>query len=154
MLPTNTRPHSHRLRAGRRSAANQVYLVTTVTQHRLPLFRDYSAGRLVVESIRKTECSALTLAFVVMPDHLHWLLQLRPRYELSQVVGFVKSRTTRAVNLRYAHSGTLWKDGFHDHALRREESLRHCARYIIANPVRAGLVERAGDYPLWDACWL
>jgi hypothetical protein len=32
--------------------------------------------------------------------------------------------------------------------------LRHLARYIIANPIRAGLVERAGDYPLWDACWL
>jgi len=28
------------------------------------------------------------------------------------------------------------------------------ARYIVANPLRAGLVERLGDYPLWDAVWL
>jgi hypothetical protein len=28
------------------------------------------------------------------------------------------------------------------------------ARYIIANPLRAGLVDRIGDYPLWDAMWL
>jgi len=28
------------------------------------------------------------------------------------------------------------------------------ARYIVANPLRAGLVSRVGDYPLWDACWL
>jgi len=28
------------------------------------------------------------------------------------------------------------------------------ARYIVANPLRAGLVERIGDYPLWDATWL
>ena len=32
--------------------------------------------------------------------------------------------------------------------------LRDVARYIVANPLRAGLVERVGDYPYWDAVWL
>ena len=48
----------------------------------------------------------------------------------------------------------MGQDGYHDHALRQEEDLRAVARYIIANPVRAGLVERIGDYPHWDAAWL
>lgn len=38
--------------------------------------------------------------------------------------------------------------------MRREDDLRAAARYIIMNPVRAGLVEKVGDYPLWDAIWL
>ncbi|MEQ7866160.1 transposase, partial [Xanthomonas sp. WHRI 8393] len=35
-----------------------------------------------------------------------------------------------------------------------KDDLRLAARYLIANPLRAGLVERVGDYPFWDAIWL
>jgi putative transposase len=48
----------------------------------------------------------------------------------------------------------LWQKGYHDRAIRREEDLLAVARYIVANPLRAGLVKRVGDYPLWDAVWL
>jgi REP element-mobilizing transposase RayT len=48
----------------------------------------------------------------------------------------------------------VWQNGFHDHALRQEEDLAEVARYIVANPLRAGLVERLGDYPHWHAIWL
>jgi hypothetical protein len=44
--------------------------------------------------------------------------------------------------------------GFHDHAVRSEEELPALARYIVANPVRAGLVARTGLYPHWDAVWV
>ena len=47
-----------------------------------------------------------------------------------------------------------WQSGFHDHALRTEEDVRNVARYVIANPQRAGLVEHVSDYPWWDARWL
>jgi REP element-mobilizing transposase RayT len=43
---------------------------------------------------------------------------------------------------------------FYDHALRQDEDVQGVARYIVANPLRAGLVENIGDYPLWDAIWL
>jgi hypothetical protein len=48
----------------------------------------------------------------------------------------------------------IWQAGFHDRAMRKEENLQAFARYIVANPVRAGLVNRVGDYPHWDAMWL
>jgi putative transposase len=48
----------------------------------------------------------------------------------------------------------VWQRGFHDHALRKEEDIVSVARYIVANPVRDGLVRRIGDYPHWDAVWL
>jgi len=48
----------------------------------------------------------------------------------------------------------LWQKGYFDRALRREEDLKAMARYIVANPLRAGLVEHIGQYPLWDAIWL
>lgn len=50
--------------------------------------------------------------------------------------------------------GPVWQRGFHDHALRREEDLRAVACYIVGNPLRAGLVQHVGDYPLWDTIWI
>ncbi len=44
-------------------------------------------------------------------------------------------------------SDKVWQRSFFDHALRDEESLEAVARYIVSNPVRAGLVEDWRDYP-------
>ena len=83
-----------------------------------------------------------------MPDHLHWLMQLGETHPLSAVVRDVKALSSRRLGRR------LWQKGFYDHALREDEDLRELARYIIANLVRAGLVEKTGDYSHWDAVWL
>ena len=48
----------------------------------------------------------------------------------------------------------VWQRGYHDHAVRREEDIKSLARYVIANPVRAGLSYSVGSYPHWDAAWL
>jgi REP element-mobilizing transposase RayT len=73
---------------------------------------------------------------------------------LSHVIKLFKGRSAAAVNQHLQRQGSLWQRGFHDHALRRDEDQQQVARYIIANPLRAGLVEKIGDYPLWDAIWL
>lgn len=130
------------------------YLITTATAHRRPIFTSLAAGRCVVHALRKAQHleHASTLAFVVMPDHFHWLLELG-HIPLSRAVGGVMSSVAR--QLRNA-SGmeSVWQKGFHDHAIRGDEDLAAAARYIVMNPVRAGLVRRVGDYPLWDAVWL
>ena len=53
-----------------------------------------------------------------------------------------------------AGSGRVWAAGYHDRALRAEVDIPHVARYLVLNPVRAGLVARVGDYPFWDAVWI
>jgi len=140
---------SNRLRAGRWSGKGQIYLITTVTKQRQPVFQEFVAARELIRVMRDDAArrSHKTLAFVVMPDHLHWLLELRQE-SLSRLVGRVKSITAKRIG------GRVWQDGFHDRALRKEEDLRAMARYVVANPLRAGLVERIGDYPHWDAVWL
>jgi hypothetical protein len=45
----------------------------------------------------------------------------------------------------------LWQGGFHDHVLRQEEDRRAAIRYLIANPIRAGLVVDVRDYPFWGS---
>ena len=96
---------------------------------------------------------ACSLCWVVMPDHVHLLLQIGES-DLSRLVRQFKGRTGLQLNREIGRKGRFWAPGFHDHALRREEDVKGIARYIVGNPLRAGLVERVGDYPYWDAAWL
>jgi len=89
-----------------------------------------------------------TLCFVVMPDHFHWMMVLGEGRSLSQVVKMYKNRTARMLG------GRIWQTGFHDRAIRREEDLLPVARYVVANPVRAGIVKSVREYSYWDAIWL
>lgn len=150
----NSRFHCKDLRTGRYSTPGQIYMITTVTTNRAYRFTDFSHGRQVVQSLRAASLSAETLAFVVMPDHLHWLMQLNQHYSLAQTVQFVKSTSARNLNRLTGRKGPLWSKGYFEHALRQEEDVIDCARYIVANPLRAGLVSSIGEYPLWDAMWL
>ena len=148
------KPKGHRLRIGRHSGSNQIYLITTAIKNREKIFTRFEVGRLVVAALKHEEKRAKTLAFVVMPDHLHWLLQLNDSADLSRVVANMKSGSAYLINKCMSRSGPVWQRGFHDHAVRYDEDLKHLARYVIANPLRAGLVNNIADYPLWDAAWL
>ena len=139
------------------SLQGHIYLVTTVTHQRQPVFADIRAGRIVIREMMRSERygDTDTLAFVLMPDHLHWMFCLANNRTLSSVVGAVKRHSARQINEKYSRIGKpVWQRGFHDHALRRDEDVIHAARYIVANPLRAGLVSRIGDYALWDTVWL
>jgi REP element-mobilizing transposase RayT len=140
---------------GRYSEEGQIYLLTAVALNRQPVFSSFKAGRLVVDAFRKAQHEQLanSLAYVVMPDHFHWLIELK-NMPLRSLMGRTKSRTTVALNRLLQREGPLWQPGFHDRAIRKEEDLEAVARYIVANPLRAGLVDKVGDYPLWDAIWL
>ncbi len=146
---------SCKLRTGRYSQRGGIYLLSTVVLNRASVFRDFKLGRCVVREMMNAQRwnQAHSLAWVVMPDHFHWLVQLQEA-SLQSLMRQLKSRSTKAVNDSGARKGQLWQAGFHDRAVRKEEDLLATARYVVANPVRAGLVAKVGDYPLWDAVWL
>jgi REP element-mobilizing transposase RayT len=125
-------------------------MITVVTAERQRVFERFSAARTLIGYL-KTDNDlqrANTVAFVVMPDHLHWLMQLGESATLSQVVRGVKSLTSHRLGY------PVWQRGYHDHAVRHDEDLKAMSRYVIANPIRAGLVSSVGDYPHWDAVWI
>jgi REP element-mobilizing transposase RayT len=81
-----------------------------------------------------------------MPDHLPLLLEgLTGRSDLRKCIKDAKQRTSyQAIRLGL---GRLWQSGYHDRIVRQDEDLARYADYIVQNPVRAGLVQRASDYP-------
>jgi putative transposase len=144
------------LRRGRVSLPGQVYHVTTTARGRQPWFADFHVGCEAVRAFRHqaAQAEARLLAWVLMPDHAHWLIEPGDRVPLEMVVSRMKAATGVQANRMLARAGPLWDPAFHDRALRSEDDLRAVARYIVANPLRAGLVERIGDYPFWDCIWL
>ncbi|KAB0569869.1 REP-associated tyrosine transposase [Pseudomonas sp. R11F] len=152
MRPT---PQTHRLRHGRYSEHGRSYLITIVVHQRQQFFTDLFLGRLLVAELRQVHELGLvdSMAWVIMPDHIHWLFELKQQ-TLADVVRRIKSRSTLTINRYRQSKERVWQPGYYDRAVRVEDDVRTMARYIVANPLRAGLVERVGDYSLWDAAWL
>ena len=150
------RPYSSTLRLKDRSPEpGRIYLITTVTDHRRPIFSDFTLGRLVVNQLKHAHDEGIvqSIAWVVMPDHCHWLVELRHK-TMGEVMCRVKSRSSRSINETTRSSERVWQKGYYERALRKEDDLKATARYLINTPIRAQLTSRIGDYPLWDACWV
>ena len=144
------------LRKGRYSEQGQIYFVTMVTKDRKPYFSDLYITRKTAQQLGllHSEEKLYSYAWVVMPDHIHWLFQLGENQSLSKVINLFKGRTARILNKYLNTEGKFWQSAYHDRAVRKDEDIKQIARYIVANPLRAGLVGRIEDYPHWDADWL
>ena len=142
------------LRRHRSSVASQGYLLTTVCRERRRLFADPSLARIVAAAMSAPEPwhDARLLAWVVMPDHWHGLVQLGPTSGVSRLMQRAKRDASHAVACALGIRG-LWQAGFHDRMVRSDVDLRVLARYVVANPVRAGLVDDLDRYPFWGCLW-
>ena len=143
--------HGKDLRKGRFSEPGRIYLLTTVAKNRNKLFTNLNNNRTIINELLHSQTLGLceNIAWVVMPDHLHWLVSLQ-KGTLANLMKRMKSRSAIHLN-RVRHSkAPVWQRGYHDYALRKEEDVKSVARYIVANPLRAGLVENISDYPYWD----
>jgi REP element-mobilizing transposase RayT len=148
-------PHSRDIRAGRVSEPGRIYLITAVAWNRAPLFRDIAIARRVSRICHSpaTWKDATCLAWVLMPDHWHGLIELHDG-DLSRVVGRYKAMVSSSIKRSTGRKSPVWQKSFQDRALRKHDDVKAAARYIVANPLRAGLVTRVGDYPYWNATWL
>ncbi|MCK0715546.1 transposase [Chromohalobacter sarecensis] len=155
-MSNSNKPGYKALRIGRRSLKGHAYHITTCTHQRQHLFTDWLLARRVIGSMKTLHDDqyVVSLCFVVMPDHIHWLFTLGEEQSLSQVVKRFKGRSAQSINRHLVRQGAVWEEGYHDHLIREEEDWQMVARYIVANPLRAGLVEDIGRYPHWDAIWL
>jgi REP element-mobilizing transposase RayT len=84
--------------------------------------------------------------FVIMPNHVHLLVQPMAGFSLSSILHSWKSFSSNVVNKQLGRSGTFWLDENFDHAVRSLSQLNHFRRYIAENPTQAYL--RSGSFAL------
>ena len=84
-------------------------------------------------------------AWVIMPNHVHLLLT--PRTDMSSFLRRLKGFSSRAANRLLGRTGQpFWQDESYDHQVRTPKEFRNIERYIVTNPVSAGLVARIEDW--------
>jgi REP element-mobilizing transposase RayT len=93
---------------------------------------------------------------LVMPDHVHMIFtplvnnQASEIYSLAPIMDAIKGASSHKINRALGRKGSVWQAESFDHVLRSSESLDAKIVYILANPVRAGLVTKSEDYrSLW-----
>jgi putative transposase len=84
--------------------------------------------------------------YVIMPDHIHLFVRGDYDFRLGPWIGALKQALAKAATLSRA-KGQIWEEGFFDHVLRSNESYSQKWNYVRENPVRAGLVKSAADWP-------
>src|SRR3546814_2560821 len=126
------------LRRGRTALPNHVYHLTVTTQGRTPFFDDFAAACAAAACFEDPVLlgDSRMLAWVLMPDHAHWLLQLGESAGLIATVSRLKSASSRAANKTLGRNGHLWSSAFHDRALRRDrESTRLNSSHYCASRI-------------------
>ena len=89
-------------------------------------------------------------AYVLMDNHFHLLATPRTHESLPRMMQAVGRRYVRHFNDAHGRSGTLWEGRYKSTLIETERYLLACMVYIDLNPVRAGLVAQARDYP-WSS---
>ncbi len=155
-LSFHKKPGHSALRRGRDSVPGQRYLVTFTTYMRRDLFSNHALALDASKEIHDPRSwqKATLLAWVLMPDHWHGLIELGEGESLSELMRTFKANVSRRLRINWPGLRSVWGKSFHDRALRHEEDTIALTRYIVLNPVRAGLVCKVGDYPFWNAVWL
>ncbi|MFQ5677123.1 MAG: transposase [bacterium] len=149
--------HQENLRKGRVSIPGQFYSITKCCADRnhflIPDLKDFAIAQRIFEIIAGSiawlneKSYFVCRNYVMMPDHLHLIFQLGEVRALEQVMHSFASFTANQINDVLRRSGSLWQSGYYDHALRDDHAFNRHVRYIAENPVRAGFVPDAQDWP-------
>ena len=89
-------------------------------------------------------------AYVLMSNHLHLLLTPLQNESLPKMMQAVGRTYVLYFNKRHGRSGTLWEGRYRSALIQTERYFLACMAYIDLNPVRAGMVAQAADYP-WSS---
>jgi len=109
--------------------------------------RDPRVAGVVESTLRRFDGDRyLLIAWVIMPNHLHALIETAASHPLAAVVQSWKSYTSKAANRNLGRSGGFWQADYFDRAIRDERHLLSAIEYIHTNPVRAGLAARPEDW--------
>ena len=131
---------------------NAIVFITAVTNDRYPYLESKQDINLFLETIRKVRefHPFRLLAYVILPDHFHWLMKVDdPAGDFSQVMHSIKRNFT--LNYKKEHNKktpiSIWQKRFWDHVIRDEKDLEHHFDYIHWNPIKHGYVQRPEEWP-------
>lgn len=143
-----------------------VHFVTFSCYKRRKLLNPDPSKRIVIGTLgsRLARQNGICIGFVVMPDHVHVLLWFPENQQLSLFMNKWKDQTSSTIKNLYRDQfpnywtmldgeETVWQPKYYGFNIYSEKKIEEKLDYMHLNPVRAGLVERAVDWPWSSARW-
>ena len=144
------KPKGHLKRLSLLYTSDPLYFITTCVEDRS---RSMLATDQVQSILVREWASVLSNygwsvgSFVIMPDHVHFFCRSTPEsVSLSKFIGKWKERASKGLK-QIGYTPPVWQREFFDHILRSEENYSEKWNYVRENPVRAGLVRDALEWP-------
>ncbi len=138
-------------RRARISIANIPYHVTQRGNNRQDVFFVDDDRRTYLSLLKHhcDDCGLEILGWCLMPNHIHLIARPSTDDALSKALGRTHFHYTQYINRLHARTGHLWQNRFYSCPLGRQHFWQ-AMRYIEQNPLRAGIVRHACDYP-WSS---
>jgi len=128
---------------------SRIFFATTkIAMSRRLLQSERNAG-LFIDVLRSLvyEYRFKLLDFVIMPDQVHLLIEVREDMTIEKVMQLIKGRFSHRLSHEMGYKGEVWQRGFTEVQVMNKEGVQGHRAYIAENPVRAGLAASAKEYP-------
>jgi putative transposase len=130
-------------------SSTRMFFVTTKTSMAQRLLQSERNAMLLIDVLRSNVATGKFQLhdFVIMPDHLHLLMTLRGDVPIEKAMQLIKGGFSYRVKRDLGYQGEVWQRGFSDVRIRDAQSFSQHRAYIVENPVKAGLVDSAEEWP-------
>jgi putative transposase len=130
-------------------SSGRVFFATTKTSMARHLLQSERNAMLLIDVLRSNVAAGKFQLhdFVIMPDHVHLLMTLPGDTTIEKAMQLIKGGFSYRLKSEFGYQGEVWQRGFSEVRIRDGQSFLQHREYIVQNPVKAGLVDIAEQYP-------
>jgi putative transposase len=128
---------------------SRTFFVTTKTSMGKRLLQSERNAGLLVDVLRSlvAERKFKLHDFVVMPDHVHLLIEVDNDMTIEKAMQLIKGRFSHRLSHEFGYKGEVWQRGFTEVQVMNKQNFEAYHAYIAENPVKAGLAVSTEEYP-------
>ena len=130
-------------------SSGRVFFATTKTSMGRRLLQSERNAILLIDVLRSNVAAGRfrLYDFVIMPDHLHLLMTLPGELSVEKAMQLIQGGFSYRLKREFGYQGEVWQRGFSEVRIIDRQGFLQSREYIVQNPVEAGLVDTAEDYP-------
>jgi putative transposase len=127
----------------------RIFFATTKTSMGMRLLQSERNAGLLIDVLRSlvAEKKFKLYDFVIMPDHIHLLIEVGAEMTIEKALQLIKGRFSFRLSHEFGYKGEVWQRGFTEEQVLNQQSLLAHKAYIAENPVKAGLAASPEEYP-------
>jgi putative transposase len=128
---------------------SRIFFATTKTSMSMRLLQSERNAGLLIDVLRSlvAEHRFKLHDFVIMPDHIHLLIEVGRDMTVEKAMQLIKGRFSHRLSHEFGYKGEVWQRGFTEVQVLNKQNFEAHRVYIAANPVKAGLASTAEEYP-------